>query len=732
MILLQLIFFIGILLSVQHNNKLTLKLSVILLLFSIIFNCNRENHEEVLLNDGKYVCYKGNLPKKSVIHQCNNLDNPMNINVCTNKFSTSENDNNYPYIKPCKNIGCILFYNDQNYEILSGNNLPSVYNISDDKISNIRIYKNYELQLFTGENATGERTILQAYDNNLNKDYITNCNTSSTKAKLPSLYKEYNYKPTTKQISDVPDATTPIILKNKIKSLKLVSIHDELFLEHKGITHINKATLHYIREGNTPTGDNIKCGSGDTIASRASCFNKFRDNDKNVAKYMITTTENSSPNPECLHKVTSKTNNNKYLTSMISDSMKDGESGYNTDIFKRQEESSFIQPNPYNYDIFYNKKISDETKLYTNNQKITTTGTSDQQQINCKFLSNDPNMDKTTCKLKIDSKYTVKECAKKCDIIGNECDGFQYSSANEKELSNIGRCSLLKNITLETDIQNLSKPTKNTNKNYNVYLKKNKTSAACPITSDPLFGDNCDQSKIYDKINNESSDFTKLENITVSDEVNKAKKNYRENQAHLSHMAILERHIDPANIVDIPNIGMFTDTIIIQFGNITCVSNIHVLGRLKDSTNTVDEDWALPAKTFFEDPDMSELSRNKNNLNDGDIDTSVTVENLNSMSITPNNNDTIKTNLVKLSTTANETDETDETAETKETDETDETDETNETKEINETDVIDYKDDITESSILKNKKLPFIMLKKNPTGPEKKKTSGRSYCNIYR
>ena len=238
MILLQLIFFIGILLSVQHNNKLTLKLSVILLLFSIIFNCKRENYEEVLLNNGKYMCYKSNLPKSSVINQCDKLNNPMNIGVCMNKFNsnTQGGDNTNSYIKPCKNIGCILFDKTDNYEIITAENSSSIYNISDDNISNIRIYKNYELHLFTGKDATGERIILQTYDNNLYTKYIgdkTDSNvctiTSANQINIPPLYKEYNY--TDNKIIDIDKQNEDIPFK--IKSLKLVSIQNELFLEHK-------------------------------------------------------------------------------------------------------------------------------------------------------------------------------------------------------------------------------------------------------------------------------------------------------------------------------------------------------------------------------------------------------------------------------------------------------------------------------------------------------------------
>ena len=129
MILLQIIFFSGILLSVQYNNKLTLKLSVILLLFSIIFNCTRENYN-YSLNDcidnntdtrciaqNKFKCDKTNLTNSTLFKQC--IRNPVNVSgkitedgttsnkICINNFN--KDDPEYTDIRPCENIGCVIF-----------------------------------------------------------------------------------------------------------------------------------------------------------------------------------------------------------------------------------------------------------------------------------------------------------------------------------------------------------------------------------------------------------------------------------------------------------------------------------------------------------------------------------------------------------------------------------------------------------------------------------------------
>ena len=563
MILLQVIFISGILLSIKNNNNLTLKLSVILLLFSILINCTREQFEpEVIENCGdeqqkgnKCIIKKTNGPnfvctmqsiKNGKNKHCVSSDTITNADgsssLCINSFDNIDilnKEKKYNDIRPCNNVGAIVYGDNGNDyvkitsemtdrpefagkdNLISDNNSNMSIQFTD--ISKIRLYRNYEMHIFSDSFLSGNRQILKAYPESTDSSnyYWKQLAHDSNK----SIYKEYSK-------SD---------FQFIIKSFKLINIQKELYLEHKNLSHYDEINFHYKKKSD---------GIGQI--NRNECIKQFDKKDDSTSQsdkkvnYIITNNDinddlddNMPSENVCLHSK---------FPFMTDDT--------NTNILKASPGKSIIQKNPIDYSIFYGKKSADSDQI----------------------------------KPRLTKKYTVKDCADLCNL-NNECIGIQYSSKYQPLADEIGNCILLNNF----DINSQSKSKSSYDINNNIYIKKNTTGAVCKT-------DIYNNDEFHNTIQQINTDVNKL---TFSDYLNedKIKDTYdvtiqdaMKEQTQISHSQLIKVYENPANVIKIMNINATCHTVKLMFNGPTNIANIHVYGKgavtSGKDTKLIHQDWA--------------------------------------------------------------------------------------------------------------------------------------------
>ena len=572
MIILHIIFVIGIILSVKYNNKNTLKLAMILLLYSTLLQHKKEHYNpcDNTLSVGKckidIPSIKGEGPSL-ICEKCgknnNHCKNASDIfkpdgscSLCINTFDNIESIKDKKDLRTCDNTGAILYtaqndfisikYPDNDYpngdhfgekldqtimQYKNENKNRQSTMIRLENITKIRLFKKYQLDTWSEINFSGIKKSYPIFDEYYDK--FTNNN-----IKKDRLYDEY--------IIDTP-----------IKSLRISLVNKKKILELKGVSYGFEHELKRESDKNNIT------------LNRDSCIKRFSESDDNQFALVNQIFDNNTQENEDKNV---QTNNPSINFCKFSKANFDDISGMDT-TFMVKDNTSIIQKHPPNYDIIYNQSYFDKTLHQNQNQNII-------------------QLDKTANK-----KFTLTECAKLCDNTETEqgpCIGFQYSSENfsnniedketnnrkEQWVNNIGKCVLLNN--------NYKPSVKYKNEEYNIYLKN-------MINNNGVCKSNTPDYKEKTK-----SIIDKDVNFTDYLDLDKLKKTYYEGsiyesqmQEKICHDNLLKIYENPENLIIIDNININGNIIKFKFTNNINIANINI-----DGTATIIEDGKTKVKNI--------------------------------------------------------------------------------------------------------------------------------------
>lgn len=582
MIILHIIFVIGIILSVKYNNKNTLKLAIILLLYSVLVGHNKEHYKLCDDKSPEGLC-KIDMPEgpsllceksgKNNNHCRNAIDifKPDGSSaLCIHSFDKVESLKDKD-LRSCDNVGALLYTKDGDYIVLKSpdtdpdalhphgdhygvgldgspmnydnknkSSLSSNKKIQLTEITKLRLFKKYQLDTWSGTNFSGKKTSYPNFDK-LYDDFVK---TSITNNKL---YDEYN------------------IEEGSIKSLRLSPINKKKILEFKGITYGNE---HELKR---------QVGDDKITLNRDACIKKFSEtNEYQFAvvnnKYTVETDTDITGDKNTLNP---NINFCKFSKANFDDI-----SGIETLI--GSDNKSIIQQNPSNYNILYDQSYKEQ-----NSQDIT----------------NIIELPDTTNKI-----YSVSECAKLCDNTVTEqgpCIGFQYSSEyidkdDDGWKDKIGKCVLLNN--------NYKADMKYKNPNYNIYLRDfTNVNGVCKNSA---IANRMNESKeiIDNKV--EFSNYLSIDAIENKyEEVTNEKSRLQEKICHDNLLKIYE---NPDNLIIIDNINLDGNIIKFKFTNSINIANINIDGTatvLEDGKSKVKNiDWADTLNPHIKVSDHSNTS----------------------------------------------------------------------------------------------------------------------------